>query len=255
MFQEINSIKLQDNDVELDCFSAEQCHENSELTAELSASPTITLASMSAGPPQRAPEPSKSNAPPQDFYSAIEAQKMQGEDWDMRPHIHDKLSGNHILLDSGAQVSAYPPDPGDSVDSSVTLKAVNGARLKCYGYKDVKIKINRKTYDIRAIKTDVPNPILGWDFQRKHRLTVDWTDFGDAEIIDKKNGIKSILKYKAVSLTSPRRLAKLEVAPVSRSPDQIVFEVSSMAALAEETEEIISDLKSMPDSEYKTLLT
>ena len=39
------------------------------------------------------------------------------------------------------------------------------------------------------IKTDVPKPILGWDFTRKHRLTSDWTEYGDAVIIDKRNAL------------------------------------------------------------------
>ena len=30
---------------------------------------------------------------------------------DMRPHISDKMSDQYLLLDSGAQISACPPDP------------------------------------------------------------------------------------------------------------------------------------------------
>ena len=83
-------------------------------------------------------------------------------------------------------MTAYPPDPGDKVDPSVSLKAVNGTKLKCFGYKDVEVQINRKSYRIRAIKTEVPNPILGWNFVRKHRLTMDWTEWGDSIIVDKR---------------------------------------------------------------------
>ena len=39
---------------------------------------------------------------------------------DMRPHIYDKFSGQYMLLDSGAQISACPPDPGDVEDPSMT---------------------------------------------------------------------------------------------------------------------------------------
>ena len=153
-------------------------------------------------------------------------------------------------------MTAYPPDPGDEVDPNITLKAVNGTKLKCYGYKEVKVQINRKQYKIKAIKTDVKNPILGWNFQRKHRLAIDWTPFGDAEIIDRVNGIRSILKYKAVPHAQAQRLCQLSSPQeLRKSPDQIVFEVAAMAALAEETEEVISDLKDMPDSEFKDLLT
>ena len=157
-----------------------------------------------------APDPQKSAIPPpSEFYSAIEAAAMSGTDWDMRPHVLDKRTGQYILLDSGAQVTACPPDPGDVVDPTTTLKAVNNTRLKCYGYKTLEVQINRKSYPIRAIKTDIDSPILGWDFQRKHRLSTGWTEWGDAQIIDAVNGIKSIMKYKAIPDSLPRRLSKL----------------------------------------------
>ena len=58
--------------------------------------------------------------------------------------------------------------------------------MKCYGYKEVQLKINRKTYPIRVIKTDVTKPILGWNFTRKHRLFTGWTEWGDVVISDPK---------------------------------------------------------------------
>ena len=107
-----------------------------------------------------------------EFLSAAEAVRLQAsdEDLDIRPYLFDGNSKRHILLDSGSQVCAWPPDPGDVVDPAMSLKAVNGSKLKCYGYKEVQVRINRKTYDIKAIKTDVANPILGWNFTRKHKL-------------------------------------------------------------------------------------
>ena len=147
---------------------------------------------------------------PNEFYSALEALKMSHENWDMRPHLLDKRSGDHLLLDSGAAVSCCPPDPGDAIDPKIALKAVNGTRLKCFGKKKVEIQINRKTYEIEMLKTEVQKPILGWDFTRKHRLTQDWTDFGDAVLIDKRNGISSILKYKAISKSQVRPVAVVE---------------------------------------------
>ena len=153
-------------DDDLNDFSEERCHENLVTSAELS--------SFSVSSSEAVPEVSAMSAPT-DFYSAIEAEKMEGQDWDMRPHLYDKVTKQYLLLDSGAQVTAYPPDPGDTVDPTISLKAVNGSKLRCYGYKEVNVQINRKTYRINAIKTDVPNPILGWNFQRKHRLDVTWT--------------------------------------------------------------------------------
>ena len=76
------------------------------------------------------------------FVSAAEAAKLQTEDadLDMRPYIFDGNSKQHCLWDSGSQVCAWPPDPGDKVDQSMTLKAVNGSKLVCYGVKEVKIR-------------------------------------------------------------------------------------------------------------------
>ena len=95
------------------------------------------------------------------MYTAIEAERMNSESIDMRPCVKDKRSGQWILLDSGAAVTAIPPEPGDIPDPKVRLKAVNGTRLKSYGTKLLEIQVNRKTYPILAIKTDVKYPILG----------------------------------------------------------------------------------------------
>ena len=63
---------------------------------------------------------------------------------------------------------------------------------------------------VPLVKTDVVQPVMGWDFQQKHRLSVDWTDWGDVVIIDRKNKIKSIMKYKAMSKNMVRGLSLLE---------------------------------------------
>ena len=229
--KEINTIQIQDyqddNEVEinLDSFSLEQCHKN----LETNSPPTPQISSLSSE------AQSIKEKPPDEFVTALEAANMQFQNYDMRPHVLDKLTNTYFLLDSGAQVSACPPDPGDVVDHSVSLKAVNNSKLKCYGYKDMEIQINRKRYPIRAIKTDVSTPILGWDFTRAHRLTTDWTEYGDMEISDKKNGIRSILKYKAIPDSQPRRLSKIDTESI-KSSVQLSFEVSCMEALAAETE-------------------
>ena len=129
----------------------------------------------------------------------------------MRPHIFDGVTQKRLLLDSGSSVTAYPADPGDRVVPEMKLKAVNGSVLNCYGYKNVNIQINRKTYEMRAIKTDVQSPIIGWDFTKKHRLSTDWTEWGDAILIDKKAKIKHILKYKAIPHSQPQKLSTVEV--------------------------------------------
>ena len=225
----------------------EQCHENSEEYVPQIAS--------------FYPEPEEASMPT-DFYSAIEAEKMKDVNWDMRPHFFDNITKSHLLLDSGAAVSAWPPDPGDKPDPKLRLRAVNGSTLRCYGYKEIEVQINRKRYPMRVVKTDVIQPVMGWDFQKKHRLTVDWTDWGDAIILDRRSGIQSILKYKAMSknmvrgpsLLTPEEEAVPKMTKKEVSSNKIVFDMAAMAALTEETEAIISDLESMPEDEFKALI-
>ena len=97
--------KLIENDV-VEESVIEQCHRNSELSTSSMESFELSSAELCAEPP-----------PPAEFFTAVEAAKMeQGQNWDMRPHLFDNNSKQFILLDSGAQVSAYPPDPGDQID-------------------------------------------------------------------------------------------------------------------------------------------
>ena len=78
---------------------------------------------------------SKSNPPdppdPPDSLSAAEALDwpMGKSNVDFRPHLYQKEHG-HILCDSGSQVSAFPPEPGD-VPINRFLKAANGTKIKC----------------------------------------------------------------------------------------------------------------------------
>ena len=62
---------------------------------------------------------------------------------DLRPFLQD-ANKRLSLVDSGSQVTAYPPEPGDQPDPNLALRAVNGTRLRCYGYKDVEIQIGWK---------------------------------------------------------------------------------------------------------------
>ena len=84
---------------------------------------------------------------------------LNGED--QRPHLWDTGMQQHLLVDSGSAVTAWPPDPGDVPDPSRSLRAVNGSRLKCYGKKEIVVKLGRKQLKFEAIKADVSSPILG----------------------------------------------------------------------------------------------
>ena len=63
---------------------------------------------------------------------------------DFRPHLYDPGLGCHLLVDSGSQVCALPPDPGDKPMKGVFLKAANGSRI-LKKKKIFSIQIGRKS--------------------------------------------------------------------------------------------------------------
>ena len=213
----------------------------------------------------------RADSRPAEYFSAYEAMGMQTEQLDMRPYLLDSISKEHILLDSGSQVCAWPPDPGDVPDPRMSLKAANNSKLRCYGVKEVEIQIGRKTYQVSAIKTDVSKPILGWNFTRKHRLHTGWTSWGDMVLIDKKAKTEHILKYRALPEGQVHRLSVIDSVPEassssvleksvvkssSRSAQQTLFEVASMEALDAASEEAVveNDIEKVPDGPYKELI-
>ena len=123
---------------------------------------------------------------------------------DLRPHYYDPVLKTTLLVDSGSQVTAFPPDPGDIEDNSVKLKAVNGTVIKTYGYKKISIKINRKSYPFVAIKAQVDKPVIGWDFMKRHRLDLRWGQWGDLFLYDRIANIHGRCEVKSV--TSKRHL-------------------------------------------------
>ena len=141
---------------------------------------------------------------------------------DIRPHVFEPVMGKWLLCDSGSQVSAFPPEPGDVEVKGTSLKAVNGSQIKCFGFKDVEIKIGRKTYKFKVIKADVSTPVLGWDFFRRHRLDFRWNEWGDMTLYDPLAQISHILTYKSLPFFDSIKHKKLamvnEVPRVASNP-------------------------------------
>ena len=125
---------------------------------------------------------------------------------DSRPKVFDKSSKQWVLLDSGSVLTCTPKQPGDKIDHSFKLRAVNGGVIPTYGCEKVTLQINRKTYDILAVKADVPHKIFGWDLFKKYHLGFEWNETGDLFITDKKAQIKSLLKHVAVPAGSIPRI-------------------------------------------------
>ena len=150
--------------------------------------------------------------------SAAEALNYTSEEVDFRPHLYDKAKDDWYLVDSGSQVTAWPPDPGDKEDPRLRLKAVNNSRMKCYGFKDIVVKIGRKEYRFKAIKSEVDSPVLGWDFMWKHKLDIVWNEFGDNCIRDKVAKITTVLPFKPVLFEKSQRQKNLCLVEVSKEP-------------------------------------
>ena len=89
-------------------------------------------------------------------------------------------------MDSGSCVSCIHKQPNDKIDSKFKLRAVNGQSIPTFGTETIQIRIGRKTYEIEAIKTEIPQRILGWDLFQKYNLGFEWGPFGDLFLTDKK---------------------------------------------------------------------
>ena len=191
---------------------------------------------------------------------------FQGVNWprghlgvDLRPHIYDPNMKEFLLCDSGSQITAVPPEPGDKVVPGLVLRAVNGSRIECFGYKMIEVKIGRKTYPFKAIKALVDSTVLGWDFFRRHRLDLIWNDWGDVCLYDRRAKITQVLSYKSIPFQKSVRHEKLCVlnlnSDAANGTENRVFEVAAMQKLAQEAAEIHKeDIDKIPDSDYKEIL-
>ena len=121
---------------------------------------------------------------------------------DLRPRVYCNKLKQWVLVDSGAAVTVWPKTlcPPQVLDHNapLALEAVNKTKLPTFGKMDIAIRIGRKTYNHRAVIADVEYPILGWDFVRHYKFSLQWNRFGDIELVDRKSNIRSPLQMKAV---------------------------------------------------------
>ena len=110
-------------------------------------------------------------------------------DKDIRPRLND--GKNSYLLDSGSMTSVWPAAPGDKVDQSILLQAVDGKHFACYGKKVLQVKINRKSYEIEAVIAKVKSPLLGWDFFDKYKLDMVWGNSATCTLGTKRLKLKN----------------------------------------------------------------
>ena len=89
--------------------------------------------------------------------------------------IIDQISRRRCLIDTGSQVSLWPPSSSASkiTSSRVRLTAANGTPIKAYGQQTRKIKIGGRFYSFGFLIAQIPRPILGINFLETLEMAVD----------------------------------------------------------------------------------
>ena len=205
---------------------------------------------------------------------------------DIRPRLLDKSTGISRLVDSGSQISVTQKLPGDTIDKSLKLVAVNGSKIETYGVREIEVKIGRKSYKMPAVVCDVKQDILGMDFIAKFKLNFEWDEFDQSElyIVDRKAQIKAQLQVITVPVDTPRvnYLSKSDSAEPSQSAlnpppsakvgvprinnEEVEFQVACMKRLQSQSQFIgqndksasqnnkIEDQLKMHDDEYVQMI-
>ena len=83
--------------------------------------------------------------------------------------------GHRCFLDTGSQVSIWPPSPSTArlSLSNVQLAAANSIPIKAFGQQKRKIKIGGESYTFVFLIVQVSKPILGLDFLQKFKMSMD----------------------------------------------------------------------------------
>ena len=89
--------------------------------------------------------------------------------------VADKITRQQCLLDTGSQVSLWPPSTTTPRigQSRIKLVAANGTPIQCYGQQTRKINIGGKRYSFVFFITNMSRPILGIDFLLQFKMTID----------------------------------------------------------------------------------
>ena len=89
--------------------------------------------------------------------------------------ITDEISRHQCLLETGSQVSLWPPSPTSLKvnQSRVRLTAANGTPIRSFGQQRRQIKIGGKQYSFIFLIAQISRPILGLDFLQTFAMTID----------------------------------------------------------------------------------
>ena len=89
--------------------------------------------------------------------------------------IVDDNSQKRCLLDTGSQVSLWPPSPSSSrlPLSRIRMTAANGTPIQAFGQQRKDIKIGGKSYPFIFLIAQVSRPILGLHFLKNFGMTIN----------------------------------------------------------------------------------
>eukprot|EP00794_Sanderia_malayensis_P013083 gene13083-biopygen10441 len=90
-------------------------------------------------------------------------------------YVTDRYTGTRFLVDTGANVSVFPPSSSFTLRTSpVTLQAVNHTPITTHGENSCTLDIGLcRQFRWIFIIADLPTPILGTDFLANFGLKVD----------------------------------------------------------------------------------
>ena len=90
--------------------------------------------------------------------------------------VTDRTSGQHYLVDSGAEVSVLPATRinRQTLKKGLLLRAANGSAIPTFGKRTLSLHFGlRKNFNWTFVLADVSQPIIGADFFREHGLLID----------------------------------------------------------------------------------
>lgn len=91
-------------------------------------------------------------------------------------YVYDRSSARSYLVDTGAEISVIPPNPGtpNLRPSPFTLHAANATKIHTYGQRSLTLDLGlRRQFPWVFTVADVQYPILGADFLSAFGLVVD----------------------------------------------------------------------------------
>ena len=89
--------------------------------------------------------------------------------------VHDKSTGVHYLVDTGAEISLIPPTSRERklLPIGEPLRAANGTEIASYGSRNITIRLGNRSLAWKFTIAQVNQPILGADFLCHHKFLVD----------------------------------------------------------------------------------